>query len=84
MQLLLGWTWPCPPLRCELQDGFIPGDDVRTTTLTVIPCIIVYESGAVGHTSNLVSIVPPTHDNRILWCVLAEPIICLPEIIDKM
>ncbi len=49
--------------------------------LTVIPSVVIDQSGSIGHTSNLVSIIPPTHHDRILRCILPEPIVGLSEIV---
>ena len=52
--------------------------------LTVIPRIIVNKCGVAHHARNLITIVPPAHENCILRCVLAKPILCLLEVANKL
>ena len=51
---------------------------------TVIPGVVIHKCRPIRHPSDLVSVVPPTHHDRILLRVLSQPIIRLPEIVDDM
>jgi hypothetical protein len=50
----------------------------------VVPGVVVDQSRAVGHTTNLVAIVPPAHDLGVLLGVLTEPVVGLTVVIDNV
>ena len=52
--------------------------------MRVVPRVVVDERGPVGHASNLVAVVPPRHDSRVLGRVLPEPVVCLAEIVQNV
>ena len=41
--------------------------------MRIVPSVVVDEGGAVGHASNLVAVVPPGHDARVLGRVMGRP-----------
>lgn len=85
MQLLRCSPWPCPRWRCALVSK---RDQHRTphskTKLTIVPSIVINQSRPIGHTSNLVSVIPPTHDHSVFGRVLSEPVVCFAEIVDDV
>ena len=52
--------------------------------MTVVPCVIIYERGPVGHAGDLVTVVPPRHDPHVLVCVLPQPVVSLPEVVQDV
>ena len=48
----------------------------------IIPSVVVYERGAVGHACNLVAVVPPAHYAGIMRSVLSKPRVCFAVVID--
>ena len=52
--------------------------------VTVVPRVIIHQSGPVGHAGDLVAVVPPRHDTRVLVCVLPQPVVGLPEVIQDV
>ena len=59
--------------------GLADGSNVR-----VVPGVVVDKGRAVGHTTNLVSVVPPRHDLGVLRGVLPKPVVCLTVVIDDV
>jgi len=51
---------------------------------TVVPGVVVHQCHTISHTGNLVSIVPPAHDDSILGRILPKPVIRLSEVINDM
>lgn len=52
--------------------------------VTVVPCVVINQCGPVCHAGNLIPVVPPRHHTRVLVCVLPQPIISLPEVIEDV
>lgn len=52
--------------------------------MSVVPGVVVDKSGTVGHTTNLVTVVPPGHDLGGRLRVLAEPLIGLAVVVDDV
>ena len=50
--------------------------------MCIVPSIVVNQSCSVGKTCDLVSIIPPAHDNWVRFCVHPQPIVCLPVVIN--
>jgi hypothetical protein len=50
----------------------------------VVPGVVVDQSRAIGHATNLVAVVPPAHDLGVLLGVLAQPIVGLTVVIDDV
>ena len=51
---------------------------------TIVPGSVIDERWAVRHTCDLVTVVPPTHDDSILWCVLTKPVISFTEVVNNV
>lgn len=51
---------------------------------TVVPGVIIHQRRPISETSNLVSIIPPAHDNSVFLGVLADPVVRLSEIVDDV
>lgn len=51
---------------------------------TVVPSVVINNCRSIRHTSNLVSVIPPTHDDRVLLGVLPQPVVRLAEVINDM
>lgn len=64
----------------------LPGAHSLTdgSNVRVVPGIVVDKGRAVGHTTDLVSVVPPRHDLGVLRGVLPEPVVCLTVVIDDV
>ena len=58
--------------------GLADARDVR-----VVPRVVVDEDGAVGHGRDLVAVVPPGHDARVLGRVHAQPVVGLAEVVEN-
>ena len=52
--------------------------------VAVVPGVVVYQRGTVSHACYLVAVVPPGHDSSVLLCVLTQPIVGLPEVIQNV
>lgn len=52
--------------------------------MTVVPRVIVDQRGSVRHACYLVAVVPPRHHSGMLVCVLPQPIVGLPEVIQDV
>lgn len=52
--------------------------------MTIIPRVVVDQSGSVGHACYLVAVVPPGHDSGVLVCVLPQPIVRLSEVVQDV
>lgn len=52
--------------------------------VTVVPSVVVNQCGAVSHAGDLVAIVPPTHHPGVTRCVVRQPVVRLPEIIQDL
>lgn len=52
--------------------------------VAVVPCVVVHQSGSVGHAGDLVTVVPPGHDAGVLVRVLPQPVISFPEVIQDV
>jgi len=52
--------------------------------LTIIPGVVIHKGRSVRHASDLVSVIPPTHHDRILPRVLPQPVIRLPEVVNDL
>jgi len=52
--------------------------------LTVVPSVVIDQSRSIRHPSDLVSVIPPTHHDRVLLRVHSQPVVRLPEIIDDV
>lgn len=52
--------------------------------VTVVPRVVVDQRGSVRHACYLVAIVPPGHHSGVLVCVLPQPIVSLPEVIQDV
>ena len=51
--------------------------------MRIVPSIIIYESSSIRKSSQLISIVPPRHNNRMLMSINPNPIISLTKLIVK-
>ena len=51
---------------------------------TVVPRVVVNKCCSISHAGDLISVIPPAHDDSIFGRVLTQPIICLAEIIDDV
>ena len=51
--------------------------------MSIVPCVVINNYSSVAHSSDLITVVPPSHDLRILWCILLEPIVCFTEVINN-
>lgn len=52
--------------------------------VAVVPGVVVHQRGPVGHPCDLVAIVPPGHDADVLVCVLPQPVVGLPEVVQDV
>lgn len=52
--------------------------------MTVVPSVIVDQRGAIGHSRNLVTVIPPRHDPGLLVCVLSQPVVGLAEVVQDV
>lgn len=52
--------------------------------MAVVPRVVIHERGPVGHAGYLVAVVPPRHDAGVLVCVLSQPVVRLPEVIQDV
>ena len=52
--------------------------------MTVVPSVIIHQCGPVGHAGYLVAVVPPRHDACMLVCILSQPVVGLPEVIQDV
>ena len=52
--------------------------------VSVVPGIVVNKCWSIGHTTNLIAIIPPGHDLSILRRVLSKPVVCFTVIVDDM
>lgn len=52
--------------------------------VTVVPRVVIDQRGPVGHAGYLVPVVPPRHDAGVLVCILPQPVVGLPEVIQDV
>ena len=52
--------------------------------VAVVPGVVIDQSGAVRHACYLVAVVPPRHHPHMLVCVLPQPIVRLPEVVQDV
>merc|ERR1711939_637089 len=52
--------------------------------VSVVPGVVVDQRRTVGHTTNLVAVVPPTHNLSSLRGVLSQPVVRLTVVIDDV
>ena len=52
--------------------------------MSIVPGVVVDKDSSVGHSSDLVSIVPPTHDFGFFRSILFDPIVGFSEIINDV
>ncbi len=52
--------------------------------MTVVPCVIIHQCGPVSHAGYLVAVIPPRHDASVFVCVLSQPVVSLPEVIQDV
>ena len=50
----------------------------------MLASVVVDKGRAVGHTANLVTVVPPRHNLGVLGGVLPKPVVCLTVVIDDV
>lgn len=54
------------------------------SNVCIVPSIVINESSSIGESSDLVPIVPPTHDDRVLLSVHPQPVVGLSVVIDDV
>jgi len=59
--------------------GFANRGNVR-----VVPRVVIHQRRTVGHASNLVAVIPPTHDLGRGRSVLPQPVIGLTVIVNDV
>eukprot|EP01136_Pigoraptor_vietnamica_P013960 Opistho-1_new@55558 len=52
------------------------------SNVRVVPRVVINEHCAVGHAGDLVTVVPPRHDARIVRRVRAQPVVGLAEVVE--
>ena len=57
--------------------GSSDGGDV-----SIVPGVVIDKDCSVGHTSDLVSVIPPGHNFGVFRSVLLDPVICFSVVID--
>lgn len=81
-QLLLSTKvvrFPIPAIRYRQYHQKIT--ETYQGDMTVIPSVIVHQSGPVPHAGNLVPVVPPGHHAGFVMGILSQPVIRFTEII---
>lgn len=68
----------------EQRDEDETNEKAHQRYVTVVPSVIIHQCGPVGHAGYLVAVVPPRHDARMLVCVLSQPVVGLPEVIQDV
>ena len=71
-----------PYLTLKDLPWFIGGHGLaHQSNVGVVPRVIVDQRRPIGHTSNLIPIIPPWHDRGIFSSILPKPIIGFTEIV---
>ena len=52
--------------------------------MRVIPRIVIHQCSTVGHSGDLVSVIPPRHDARIVLGVLPQPVVSFTEVVNNL
>mmetsp|Transcript_10448 Transcript_10448/g.33382 ORF Transcript_10448/g.33382 Transcript_10448/m.33382 type:complete len:466 (+) Transcript_10448:423-1820(+) len=65
--------------------GLLLGDEAAAEggDVLVVPGVAVRDRGAVGNASDLIAVVPPGHDTRVLGGVVAEPKVRLAVVVHQ-
>jgi len=50
----------------------------------IVPGVVVHERRSVGHSGDLVAVVPPGHHPRVLIRVLPQPVVGLTEVVQNV
>lgn len=50
----------------------------------IVPSVIVNQGGSIGKSSDLISVIPPTHDDTFLFGVHSQPVVGLSVIINDV
>ncbi len=71
-------------LAHHLERAFLVSGHGQTNCrdVSVVARIVVHNDGSVAHTRDLVAIVPPGHDARVLGCVVSQPRVRLAEVVE--
>lgn len=51
------------------------------SNVCIVPGVIVNQSGPVRESCDLVTVIPPWHDDGFLFCVHSEPVVCLTIVV---
>mmetsp|Transcript_132946 Transcript_132946/g.343954 ORF Transcript_132946/g.343954 Transcript_132946/m.343954 type:complete len:415 (-) Transcript_132946:948-2192(-) len=57
-------------------------DATKRGDVLVVPRVAVSDGRALGHTGDLVPVVPPSHDASILGCVIPDPLVAADVVVD--
>ncbi len=52
--------------------------------MCIVPCVVVDQSCSIGKTCNLISVVPPGHNDGILLGVHSQPVVSLTIVVDDV
>lgn len=74
-------------MSTTLEESHKPSDTASPThqsNMTIIPGIIVDQCRSIRHSSNLISIIPPTHNSGVGIRIARQPKIGFPKIIEYL
>mmetsp|Transcript_27728 Transcript_27728/g.55788 ORF Transcript_27728/g.55788 Transcript_27728/m.55788 type:complete len:236 (-) Transcript_27728:1301-2008(-) len=57
-------------------------DAAQGGDVLVVPCVAVGDARAFGDASDLIAVVPPGHHPRVLWRVVAKPMVGLAVVVE--
>lgn len=60
--------------QCHAYQGYV----------AVVPSVVVNQRGPIGHPCDLITVVPPRHYPGMLVCVLSQPVVGFPEVIQDI
>lgn len=60
--------------HCHAYQGYV----------AVVPSVVVNQRGPIGHPCDLITVVPPRHYPGMLVCVLSQPVVGFPEVIQDI
>lgn len=49
--------------------------------MRVVPSVVVDESRFIAHTGDLIAVVPPRHDARLIGSISSQPVVRLAEVV---
>lgn len=68
-------------------EGLVLGgthSETNSGNVGIVPSVVINQGGSIGKSSDLIPVIPPTHDDAFLLGVHSQPVVGLSVIIDDV